>query len=373
MTAVPNHALRQLRAGKLAIGLGLRQARTVDIAQIAKTARLRLAVHRLRAQLDGPRHRGADRGRLARRGRHADRARAGLRALARLARARQRRAGHRVSARGYGRAGAPRIADYCRYPPIGHRSMGGGLQQLGFASMPVGEAARIVNEETLVVVMLESPQAIDNCEAIAAVPGIDALLIGTNDLCFEMGIPGQFNDPRVADAYTKLIAACRKHGKFPGHGRHVHARAPRAPHRHGRAADPVGLGFLAADAGGTARGEPRARLRALNGRGQRQRSKSTAVVLPAHEHRDALAGVRLVAARGERRERGRAAGLDHDAQRVPERALGRADRLVGDEPARSRAPGGSGTRALRRAAARTNPPRCRPPRRRPGGPPRARA
>src|SRR5438309_9854902 len=37
MSTVPNHALRQLRAGKLAIGLGLRQARTVDIAQIART------------------------------------------------------------------------------------------------------------------------------------------------------------------------------------------------------------------------------------------------------------------------------------------------------------------------------------------------
>src|SRR5438094_7083341 len=37
MSAVPNHALRQLRAGKLAIGLGVAQARTVGIAQIAKT------------------------------------------------------------------------------------------------------------------------------------------------------------------------------------------------------------------------------------------------------------------------------------------------------------------------------------------------
>ena len=113
---------------------------------------------------------------------------------------------------------AKRIADFCRFPPIGHRSMGGGLQQIGFAPMPVGETAKVVNEETLVVVMLESPQAIQNCEAIAAVKGIDALLIGTNDLCFEMGIPGQFNDPRVAEAYTKMIAACRKHGKFPGMG-----------------------------------------------------------------------------------------------------------------------------------------------------------
>ena len=98
---------------------------------------------------------------------------------------------------------AHRVANSCRYPPVGKRSMGGGLQQLGFASMPVGEAARIVNEETLVVVMIESPQGVENCDAIAAVPGIDALLIGTNDFCFESGIPGQFNDPKVADAYKK--------------------------------------------------------------------------------------------------------------------------------------------------------------------------
>ena len=84
--------------------------------------------------------------------------------------------------------------------------------------MPVGEVARVANEQTMVVVMLESPQAIENCEAIAAVPGVDALLIGTNDLCFEMGIPGQFDHARVVDAYTKLVAACRKHGKFPGMG-----------------------------------------------------------------------------------------------------------------------------------------------------------
>ena len=117
-----------------------------------------------------------------------------------------------------GMTGAKRVADACRYPPVGKRSMGGGLQQLGFASMPLADAARIVNEETLVVVMIESPQGVAQCEEIAAVKGVDALLIGTNDLCFEMGIPGQFNDPRVAQAYQKVIAACRKHGKFPGMG-----------------------------------------------------------------------------------------------------------------------------------------------------------
>ena len=113
---------------------------------------------------------------------------------------------------------AQRVASQCRFPPIGHRSMGGGLQQLGFAPMPLDQTARVINDETLVVVMIESPQGVANCDAIAAVPGIDVLLIGTNDLCFEMGIPGQFEDPRVSEAYQKLIAACRKHGKFAGMG-----------------------------------------------------------------------------------------------------------------------------------------------------------
>jgi 2-keto-3-deoxy-L-rhamnonate aldolase RhmA len=113
---------------------------------------------------------------------------------------------------------AKRVVNACRFPPLGHRSMGGGQPQVGFAAMPVGDMARMVNEETLVVVMIESPRAVTNCEELAAVPGIDALLIGTNDLCFEMGVPGQFNDPRVAEAYRKVIAACRKHGKFAGMG-----------------------------------------------------------------------------------------------------------------------------------------------------------
>jgi 2-keto-3-deoxy-L-rhamnonate aldolase RhmA len=217
VSTVPTHALRQLRAGKLAVGLGLRQARTVDIAQIAKTAGFDWLFidceHNSMGTDTAAQISSAALG-------------VGITPVVRVAGKE-----HWLSSRmlDNGAQGiviphvdteleAKRIADHCRFPPIGHRSMGGGLQQIGFASMPVGEAARIVNEETLVVVMLESPKAIENCEAIAAVKGIDALLIGTNDFCFELGIPGQFNDPRVEDAYKKMIAACQKHGKFAGMG-----------------------------------------------------------------------------------------------------------------------------------------------------------
>jgi 2-keto-3-deoxy-L-rhamnonate aldolase RhmA len=75
-----------------------------------------------------------------------------------------------------------------------------------------------LNGNTLVVAMLETPQAVDNADAIAAVEGIDALLIGTNDLAAEMGIPGQFGHDRIESAYAAMIGACRKHGKFAGMG-----------------------------------------------------------------------------------------------------------------------------------------------------------
>jgi 2-keto-3-deoxy-L-rhamnonate aldolase RhmA len=113
---------------------------------------------------------------------------------------------------------AERAVAYCKYPPVGHRSVMGALPQFAYRSVPVGEATSTANQETLVIVMLETPTAIANADAIAAVSGLDILLIGTNDLCAEMGIPGQFGDSRVEDAYRAVVGACRKHSKFPGMG-----------------------------------------------------------------------------------------------------------------------------------------------------------
>lgn len=113
-------------------------------------------------------------------------------------------------------AEAREVVDRLKYPPVGHRSMGGIGPHYGLRSVSTGEAAQALNAANLTVVMLETPSAIDNAEEIAAVPGVDVLLIGSNDLCAEMGIPGDFGSERLADAYRRTIAACRKHDKFPG-------------------------------------------------------------------------------------------------------------------------------------------------------------
>ncbi|MDH4247249.1 MAG: aldolase/citrate lyase family protein [Deltaproteobacteria bacterium] len=113
---------------------------------------------------------------------------------------------------------AAKLVSYCKYPPQGHRSSGGPNVQLNFRALPALEAAKTVNEGTLIVIMLESPQAIANAEEIAAVPGVDVVFIGANDLTLEMGMQGQFSHPDVEKAFTQVIAACRKHGKYPGFG-----------------------------------------------------------------------------------------------------------------------------------------------------------
>jgi 2-keto-3-deoxy-L-rhamnonate aldolase RhmA len=115
-------------------------------------------------------------------------------------------------------AEAAEVVDHLKYPPAGHRSVAGGPPQLGFRAVPTGEATAALNAATLVSVMLETPQAIAQADAIAAVPGVDVLLIGTNDLTMELGLPGQLGHPKVVAAYETVIAACRKHGKWAGMG-----------------------------------------------------------------------------------------------------------------------------------------------------------
>ena len=113
---------------------------------------------------------------------------------------------------------AREIIDHLKYPPVGHRSLAGSQAIFDFKRIPIAEMIESANATLLIIALIETPTAVTNAEAIAAVPGIDALLIGTNDLAAEMGIPGEFGHARIAGAYETVIAACRNHNKWPGMG-----------------------------------------------------------------------------------------------------------------------------------------------------------
>lgn len=116
------------------------------------------------------------------------------------------------------RAEAERVASAFRFPPLGHRSWGGPPAIYGFQPPPPAEAQAAINGEILVSAMIETPEAVANARAIAAVPGIDALLIGTSDLSAELGVPGQAGHEKVQAAYEEVGAACRAAGKILGMG-----------------------------------------------------------------------------------------------------------------------------------------------------------
>jgi 4-hydroxy-2-oxoheptanedioate aldolase len=105
-----------------------------------------------------------------------------------------------------------------KYAPLGHRGASGGLPHLDYRSFGVGEANAAMNAASMVVIQFESGEAIDRAEEIAAVEGVDLIMIGTNDFLADIGIPGQFEHPRVHDAYARTLAACRKRGKHVGVG-----------------------------------------------------------------------------------------------------------------------------------------------------------
>jgi 2-keto-3-deoxy-L-rhamnonate aldolase RhmA len=113
---------------------------------------------------------------------------------------------------------ARQVVDLCRYAPLGHRSMAYGLPHVGFEALPPQELMDFINRQTLVAVMLETPAAIERCDEIAAVPGIDVLHVGTQDLSAELGCPGEVGAAAVTSAIERVAAACRRHGKIAGVG-----------------------------------------------------------------------------------------------------------------------------------------------------------
>jgi 2-keto-3-deoxy-L-rhamnonate aldolase RhmA len=124
-----------------------------------------------------------------------------------------------------------------RYPPSGCRGVGlGRAQKYGFGF--VDYAARL-DRETIVVVQIEHIKAVDNAEAILSVPGVDAFLVGPYDLSGSLGVPGQFEHPKMRIAIQRIHAAARKTGRTAGF--HVIPPSPEEVSRRRR----EGFAFLA--------------------------------------------------------------------------------------------------------------------------------
>jgi 2-keto-3-deoxy-L-rhamnonate aldolase RhmA len=110
-------------------------------------------------------------------------------------------------------AEAMHIVACTRYPPLGKRGAAFGFAHDDYAGGDVVAKMAALHERTMVIAQIETVEGLDNVEAIAAVPGVDALWIGQFDLTNFMGIPGQFQHPAYLAAVDRVVAACAASGK----------------------------------------------------------------------------------------------------------------------------------------------------------------
>lgn len=95
--------------------------------------------------------------------------------------------------------------------------MTGQLPLFGLRPTPVDDIINLTNSHgSSVILMIETAESIAKVDEIAAVDGVDVLLIGSNDLAIELGVPGQFESVSFRSALEKVSAACHRHGKVFG-------------------------------------------------------------------------------------------------------------------------------------------------------------
>jgi 4-hydroxy-2-oxoheptanedioate aldolase len=107
---------------------------------------------------------------------------------------------------------AAQVVRWAKFAPLGERGIDGANADSPYCFMPLTPYLKQANEETLVIVQIESPRAVANVEAIAKVPGVDILMVGPADLSVLSGVPGQFDHPILVEAFDRVAKAAKAAG-----------------------------------------------------------------------------------------------------------------------------------------------------------------
>ena len=108
---------------------------------------------------------------------------------------------------------AEKLVRWTRYPPEGVRgAMFGGAHD-DYGSDPMPDTMAAAHERTQVCALIETAKGLENVEEIVAVPGVDVAHLGHADLSMSLGIPGDFEHPKLQAGIDRIIAACEANGK----------------------------------------------------------------------------------------------------------------------------------------------------------------
>ncbi|MDB6004901.1 MAG: Aldolase [Prosthecobacter sp.] len=110
---------------------------------------------------------------------------------------------------------ARNVVDMVRCRPLGSKALDAGNMDGLFCQVPLAEYTHHCNTEKFVILQIESPEALEVVEEIAAVPGFDMLLFGAGDFSHRIGKLGQATHPEVVAARKRVADAALKYGKYP--------------------------------------------------------------------------------------------------------------------------------------------------------------
>ena len=107
---------------------------------------------------------------------------------------------------------AAEVVRWSKFAPLGERGVDAGNPDNPYCTMPVPEYLKHANDNTVIIIQIESPKALENAEAIAKVPGVDVLMLGPGDFSILAGVPCQFEHPLVLNAIDRVAAAAKAAG-----------------------------------------------------------------------------------------------------------------------------------------------------------------
>lgn len=111
---------------------------------------------------------------------------------------------------------AKALVSFAKYMPMGKRGISTRRAHTGYNPPPLAEYMERANDNTILMVQIETRQGLENLEKIAAVEGIDAIMAGSNDLAADMGIPGETESGNLIEAVEKISLLAEKNGKSGG-------------------------------------------------------------------------------------------------------------------------------------------------------------
>lgn len=111
---------------------------------------------------------------------------------------------------------AREVVRWSKFAPLGTRGFDGANPDMPYCTMDPVEYIQKANAETWIAIQIEDPKALEHADAIAAVEGIDVIMLGPADFSILGGFPCQFTHPKIDEALKTLAKAAERHGKTWG-------------------------------------------------------------------------------------------------------------------------------------------------------------